>query len=385
MLNIILNFLTFGKFYLGKKRDVLIFDATTSNFLSLYFEVNEFSFFYSRKEKFEIIAFIITLFKHGFKNFGQNYFFNYLKIYKPKFIFSMWIFNKNLYYVKNKFSNIKVIIVQGYRMFRDDYELLSSYPSNCVDLFFTFREKDRNNLKKKFNVNSIIPIGSIKNNHYYENKDKFKNKLLFFSEYKFEFSHDEKIILKTLDKYCGMNNLKFDIQHRHKDIPKNYLKYLKKNRIFNKDKIFKRNDYSSPYKNSNNYHTLVLTNSTLSDEFISNYKRVVALSSHEDFDDKKYSELNCGKRRQINFDNPMFKEMLPRNFSWTANLNEKNIFATLDNVIKCNEKKWIEHVDKYSNRFLYDKNNKIFINKLIEIGIGSKLKNNFQVKKIEKQ
>ena len=34
----------------------------------------------------------------------------------------------------------------------------------------------------------------------------------------------------------------------------------------------------------------------------------------------------------------MFKEMLPRNFSWTANLNEKNIFATLDNVIKCNEK-----------------------------------------------
>ena len=37
-------------------------------------------------------------------------------------------------------------------------------------------------------------------------------------------------------------------------------------------------------------------------------------------------------------------------------INEKNIFATLDNVIKCNEKKWIEHVDKYSNRFLYDKN-----------------------------
>ena len=91
---------------------------------------------------------MITLFKDGYKNFGQNYFFNYLKIYKPKFIFSMWIFNKNLYYVKNNFSNIKVIIVQGYRMFHDDYEQLSSYPSNCVDLFFTFREKDRKDLKK---------------------------------------------------------------------------------------------------------------------------------------------------------------------------------------------------------------------------------------------
>ena len=110
----------------------------------------------------------------------------------------------------------------------------------------------------------------------------------------------------------------------------------------------------------------------------------MVLSSHEDFDDKKYSELNCGNRRQVVLENPMYKEMLPRNFSWTANLNEKNIFATLDNVIKCNEKNWIEHVDKYSNRFIYDENNKIFINKLIEIGIGSKLKNNFLVKKIEK-
>ena len=50
MLNIILNFLTFGKFYLGKKRDILIFDATTSNFLSLYFKVNEFSFFIQGKK-----------------------------------------------------------------------------------------------------------------------------------------------------------------------------------------------------------------------------------------------------------------------------------------------------------------------------------------------
>ena len=34
----------------------------------------------------------------------------------------------------------------------------------------------------------------------------------------------------------------------------------------------------------------------------------------------------------------MFQEMLPKNFSWTSNLNEKNIFTILDNVIKCDEK-----------------------------------------------
>ena len=48
MLNIIVKFLTFGKFYLGKKRDILIFDAAASNFLSLYFEIKQFSFFYCR-------------------------------------------------------------------------------------------------------------------------------------------------------------------------------------------------------------------------------------------------------------------------------------------------------------------------------------------------
>ena len=69
----------------------------------------------------------------------------------------------------------------------------------------------------------------------------------------------------------------------------------------------------------------------------------------------------------------MFQEMLPKNFSWTSNLNEKNIFTILDNVIKCDEKKWREHVDKYVNRFLFDQNNKIFVNKLKEIGIVSKL------------
>ena len=68
----------------------------------------------------------------------------------------------------------------------------------------------------------------------------------------------------------------------------------------------------------------------------------------------------------------MFQEMLPKNFSWTSNLNEKNIFTILDNVIKCDEKKWREHVDKYVNRCLYDQNNKIFVNKLKEIGIVSK-------------
>lgn len=374
MINKILEFLTFGKFYIGQQRDILIFDAKASNFLSEYFDNNKFSFFYSRKEKFEIYVFFLTLFKNGTNNFGKNYFNNYLKVYQPKYIFSMWVLNDYLFFVKDIFPSIKIIIVQGNRLDIDLVKKIYTYPKNSFDLYFTFRERDKKILKRKFNENSIIPIGSIKNNHFFENKDKLKKKLIFFSGYKLgRFSHDEKIILKSLDKYCGMNNLKFDIQIRYKHVPNKYLKTLKIIQIENNDKILIRNDYGSSYTNSNNYNVLVLNNSTLTDEFISNYKRVVNLSSHEDFDDKEYAELNCGKRRYINFDNPMFKEMLPKNFSWTSNLNEKNIFKILDNVIECDERKWREHVDQYRNRFLFDQDNKIFMDKLKEIGIKSKL------------
>ena len=60
--------------------------------------------------------------------------------------------------------------------------------------------------------------------------------------------------------------------------------------------------------------------------------------------------------------------MLPKIFRTSTLM--KNIFTILDNVIKCDVKKWREHVDKYVNRW-YDQNNKIFVNKLKEIGIVS--------------
>jgi hypothetical protein len=69
----------------------------------------------------------------------------------------------------------------------------------------------------------------------------------------------------------------------------------------------------------------------------------------------------------------MFKEMLPKNFSWTCNLNQKNIFTVLDNIITCDDLKWKEHVNQYRDRYLYDQNNKIFLNQLKNIGIKTKL------------
>ena len=180
MINKILKFLTFNKFFIGQQKDILIFDERNSNFLSEYFENEQFNFFYSRKEKFEIYVFFLTIIKNGTNNFGKNYFFNYLKVYKPKYIFSMWVLNDYLFYVKNFIPSIKVIIVQGHRFETNFKKKIITYPKNSFDLFFTFNEEIKNRLKKKFDENTIIPIGSIKNNFFLKLKINQKINLYSF-------------------------------------------------------------------------------------------------------------------------------------------------------------------------------------------------------------
>lgn len=51
MINKILKFLTFNKFFIGQQKDILIFDERNSNFLSEYFENEQFNFFLFKKRK----------------------------------------------------------------------------------------------------------------------------------------------------------------------------------------------------------------------------------------------------------------------------------------------------------------------------------------------
>ena len=106
----------------------------------------------------------------------------------------------------------------------------------------------------------------------------------------------------------------------------------------------------------------------MNDEFISNYKKALGSFAH-DLDDEKYKILIVKVEKKICSQNPMYKEMLPENFSWTSTLNEEIVFKVIDNVMK-NEFKWREHINKYTNRLLYDQNNRIFLNKLKDIGIS---------------
>jgi len=369
MLGTIIEVLTFGKFYIGNKKDILIFDASASAFLENYFEINQFNFFYSRREKFEVSIFFKTIITTGIKNFGKNYLHNYIKKFMPKYILSMWVLNSNLFKIKENFPQIKVIVIQSHRFSKKNYQIISNYPQNSVDLFFTFRNFDTIKLKKFFGDAEIISIGSLKNNYYFRLVPK-KSKILFFSEYKIgKFTYEEKNILKLLSKYCEKKKLKFDIQIRYENTPKEYLKFLEENQIKNHDRILNRSDYGSSYNNSNIYKILVLTHSTLCDEFISNFKRVAIFSAYNELDSQEYELKNFGKLRERNLENPMYQEMLPENFSWTSTLNMEKIDQVLDNIHNCTDLEWNNHISKYKNRFLYDSDNKIFKEQMKKVGV----------------
>ena len=50
--------------------------------------------------------------KNGFKNFGKNYLFNYVEKFLLN-IYFLWVLNKNLYLIKEKFPSIKIILIQS--------------------------------------------------------------------------------------------------------------------------------------------------------------------------------------------------------------------------------------------------------------------------------
>lgn len=379
MINIILDFLSFGKFYSEdnkQKKNILIFDYSTSDFLSSLIDKNNFIYFFSRKEKIEISVFIFTFLQKGFKDFGKNYFFNFIRKFKPKFIISMWILNSHISELKKEFPEIKVIIIQSHRYTPNIISKIKKFSVNTIDYLYVFREYDKKELNKIFPKSKITVVGSAKNNHFNNLNKKKKNKILYFSEYKISrITYNENVTLDILNKFCLSNNVKFDIQLRYQKIPKEYLNFLNKKNLKALDTILFRSEIGSSYKNSNDYEYLVSHSSTLVDEFLSNFKKLIVLESYDNFDKEVYKTLNHGKDPSLGNLNPMYKETKPGYF-WTKYLDEKNVFSLLNNLLNFSTEEYNQVVSNYLNRVFYDQNNKILTSELLKVGIPVKKNDN---------
>ena len=379
MINSILYFLSFGKFYSEdnkQKKDILIFDYSASDFLSSLINKNNFIYFFSRTEKFDISVFIFTFLQKGFKDFGKNYFFNFIRKFKPKFIISMWILNSHISELKKEFPEIKVIIIQSHRYTPNIISKIKKFSANTIDYLYVFREYDKKELNKIFPKSKITVVGSAKNNHFNNLNKKKKNKILYFSEYKISrITYNENVTLDILNKFCLSNNVKFDIQFRYQKIPKEYLNFLNKKNLKALDTILFKSETGSSYKNSNDYEYLVSHSSTLVDEFLSNFKKLIVLESYDNFDKEVYKTLNHGKDPSLGNLNPMYKETKPGYF-WTKYLDEKNVFSLLNNLLNFSTEEYNQVVSNYLNRVFYDQNNKILTSELLRVGIPVKKNDN---------
>lgn len=379
MINSILYFLSFGKFYSEdnkQKKDILIFDYSASDFLSSLIDKNDFIYFFSRTEKFDISVFIFTFLQKGFKDFGKNYFFNFIRKFKPKFIISMWILNSHISELKKEFPEIKVIIIQSHRYTPNIISKIKKFSANTIDYLYVFREYDKKELNKIFPKSKITVVGSAKNNHFNNLNKKKKNKILYFSEYKISrITYNENVTLDILNKFCLSNNVKFDIQFRYQKIPKEYLNFLNKKNLKALDTILFKSETGSSYKNSNDYEYLVSHSSTLVDEFLSNFKKLIVLESYDNFDKEVYKTLNHGKDPSLGNLNPMYKETKPGYF-WTKYLDEKNVFSLLNNLLNFSTEEYNQVVSNYLNRVFYDQNNKILTSELLRVGIPVKKNDN---------
>ena len=132
-----------------KRRNVLIFDHAQSSTIKNIIDKNDYNFFYSRHEEYNFFILLKTLIFSGFKNFGLNYFLNFVKLTKPKFIISQWLYDPRMFKIKNYFPKIKTILIQSSDFFFQISEF-KKYDRNSVDYLFVFSNNEKKKTKKFF-------------------------------------------------------------------------------------------------------------------------------------------------------------------------------------------------------------------------------------------
>ena len=348
-----------------KRRNVLIFDHAQSSTIKNIIDKNDYNFFYSRHEEYNFFILLKTLIFSGFKNFGLNYFLNFVKLTKPKFIISQWLYDPRMFKIKNYFPKIKTILIQSSDFFFQISEF-KKYDRNSVDYLFVFSNNEKKKLKNFFKKSEIIVIGSLRNNYYYDKK-KEKRHFLYISEYKIsKFTYNEKKIINLIDEYCDKNNFKFDIQTRYKSFKfKQYLNEIKNLRLNNLNKSLEKKHDGNTYENFQKYEFLVSTDSTIALESLACKKKLALLETYFDFDHDKYKELNCGKIKK-NF--ILYNIKKKKGFFWSMSLNKSMVFSVFDNLVNSSKKKWSSELNKEKNNLIFlDPGNKIFIQKLSKI------------------
>ncbi len=214
---------------LPEKSDVLIFDASGTELLAPYLNKYNYSVMATRRESLNVSCFLRAALSLSFwkGNLKNAYFDSYIHAVSPKLVITFVDNNSAFYCISKRFPDIKTIFLQnGIRGEKGDvFEYLKKSENYHVDYMFVMG----NAIGKRYNKyisGSILPNGSLKNNHVNYKYVEPDGSILFISQYRDkpknnepfltgidnnsfyydQFYSAEAIVLKFLAKWCIDHN-----------------------------------------------------------------------------------------------------------------------------------------------------------------------------------
>ena len=225
-------------FFPPKEKKNLILDSSQSFIFSEYLNKNETEILHTRYEELNLYIIFKNLF--NFKFTFKDYIIEYIKYTKCKQIISFIENNIFYYQLKEKFPEIKIILIQNGMRTKSFFKKLSDLKNLKVNYLFTFSEFYKSKFQSRVE-GKVICLGSFKNNmirNITKKKERnlifissgplFENSMGIFGDKRIDskkYFHAEKILLPIALDFCKKNKLDLKILARSKN--NKHLKYEK--------------------------------------------------------------------------------------------------------------------------------------------------------------
>lgn len=353
-----LKFLIFSKkiFFKPNKKKILIYDKNGSELFFKYLNKKDCNILCTRAEELNLYIIILLIIK--FKKINLlNYFDAYIKLSKPKFIFT-YTDNDFKFYRLKKLNPEKIFIViqNGYRdFFIEGYDKILK-EKLYSDHYFVFSQNFSFRVKK-YIKSKYHPIGSFKNNLIFKKKSKVKNKIFFISQFikkplnstNNNFIGEQKLLPKLL-KFCNEKKIDLTILGRnlfkHKNEEFKFYKNLLRDRKFN---IKFRKSPNDNYRLFNKKNYFIFIRSTFGFEAWSRGERAISFAVKKIEGIKSFSIDSLGHYKK-------------KGYLWTNRINNNEFNRLIKNLFSNNNKKLTNELRNLNNYFLkLDKGNKSFI------------------------
>ena len=377
------NFINLIPFLFSKKvfkspeeKDILIYDAISSDKINIALRDLESNIFSSRGEVLNIYILVRTFIVNSGKVSFFKYLTEYIKITKTKVIISYLGLDKKLIKLKKYNPNIKIIAIQNGLLTKEE---LNYYADNmdAISSLFVFSNDYKNFFKKKEHT-KIFSHGSLINNQYIVKKNanevlskKDSNNIYFISQirevylrnkknshffiskskiYWKDFYKAEQFFLPFLKKFCDEHNYNLNILGCFENnilLEKNYFEEIIGNKIIYHQKDLKSFHYENVLRKDN----FVSIDSALGYEILSRKKKICLFPIRGNF-------INTIER----------KFGWPNTYSdidefWCNILNTKIFSNILENMMNTDKEVWNNMISKKAeNAMSLDLNNEKFYN-----------------------